>query len=60
MDTPLTTVDQVDLERFMGDWFVIASIPTFAEKNAYAPVETYTLNANGTINAAFQIGRAHV
>ena len=57
MDTPLTTVEQVDLERFMGDWFVIASIPTFAEKNAYAPVETYTLNANGTINAAFRYGK---
>ena len=28
----LKTVDFVDLERFMGDWYVIANIPTFIEK----------------------------
>jgi apolipoprotein D and lipocalin family protein len=26
---PLETVEYVDLERFMGDWYVIANIPTF-------------------------------
>ena len=30
----LNTVDYVDLERFMGDWYVIANIPTFIEKGA--------------------------
>ena len=30
----LKTVDYVDLERFMGDWYVIANIPTFIEKGA--------------------------
>jgi apolipoprotein D and lipocalin family protein len=34
---PLETVDYVDLQRFMGDWYVIANIPTFLEKNAYNP-----------------------
>ena len=31
----METVDYVDLERFMGDWYVIASIPTFIETEAY-------------------------
>ena len=26
---PMKTVDYVDLNRFMGDWYVIAAIPTF-------------------------------
>ena len=26
---PIHTVESVDLKRFMGDWYVIASIPTF-------------------------------
>ena len=29
---PLRNVAHVDLERFMGDWYVIASIPTYIEK----------------------------
>jgi len=27
---PLKTVEKVELSRFMGDWYVIAHIPTFA------------------------------
>ena len=34
---PLETVDHVDLERFMGDWYVIANIPTFVEKGLTTP-----------------------
>ena len=45
----MQTVDYVDLERFMGDWYVIANIPTFLEKNAYNAVETYELDDDGTI-----------
>lgn len=47
------TVENVDLERFMGDWYVIASIPTFIEKDAYNAVESYELNADGTIATTF-------
>ena len=43
----------VDLKRFMGDWYVVASIPTFLEKEAYNPKESYRLNADGTIATAF-------
>lgn len=53
-DAPeLDTVDYVDLERFMGDWYVIASIPTFIEDEAYNAVESYELNDDGTIATTF-------
>ncbi len=50
---PLATVDYVDLQRFMGDWYVIANIPIFLEKGAHNAVETYTLNDDGTIATTF-------
>jgi apolipoprotein D and lipocalin family protein len=37
----METVAFVDLDRFMGDWYVIASIPTPFEKNAFDAVERY-------------------
>jgi apolipoprotein D and lipocalin family protein len=49
----LATVDYVDLERFMGPWYVIANIPTFLEKGAHNAVETYSLNEDGTIATHF-------
>jgi apolipoprotein D and lipocalin family protein len=50
---PLDPVDHVDLERFMGDWYVIGNIPTFLEKEAYNAVESYELNDDGTIATTF-------
>lgn len=38
---PMPTVSHVDLDRFMGDWYVIASIPTPFEHNIYNAVENY-------------------
>lgn len=49
----MKTVDYVDIDRFMGPWYVIANIPTFLEKNAYNAVETYELNDDGTIATTF-------
>lgn len=49
----MKTVDYVDLDRFMGDWYVIANIPTFLEKGAHNAVETYELNDDGTIATTF-------
>lgn len=46
---PLRTESKVDLPAFMGDWFVIASIPTFLEKGAHNAVESYRLDSDGTI-----------
>ncbi len=50
---PIATVPHVDLPRFMGAWYVIASIPTFLEKDAYDAVESYSLNGDGTIATTF-------
>jgi apolipoprotein D and lipocalin family protein len=49
----MKTVNYVDLDRFMGDWYVIANIPTFLEKGAHNAVETYELNEDGTIATTF-------
>ena len=51
---PMPAVKYVDLDRFMGDWFVIANIPTFLEKDSYNPVETYSLDNDGTIATTFK------
>ncbi|MFV8834059.1 lipocalin family protein [Aquisalimonas sp.] len=50
---PMETVEYVDLERYMGDWYVIANIPTFLERGAHNAVERYTLNEDGTIDTVF-------
>ena len=49
----MDTVDYVDLERYMGDWYVIANIPTFVEKGAHNAIENYALNPDGTIATTF-------
>jgi apolipoprotein D and lipocalin family protein len=49
----LPTVENVDLERFMGDWFVIANIPTRIERGAHNAVESYRLDDDGTIDTTF-------
>ena len=49
----MQTVDEVDIERFMGDWYVIANIPTFLEKGAHNAVESYKLDDDGTIATTF-------
>ena len=49
----LATVEHVDLERFMGDWYVIANIPTFIEKGAHNAIENYSMNDDGTIATRF-------
>lgn len=53
----MDTVKQVDLERFMGKWYVIANIPTFVEKGAYNAVESYALNPDGTIATTFTFNK---
>lgn len=49
----MQTVSYVDLDQFMGDWYVIANIPTFLEKGAHNAVERYELNDDGTIATTF-------
>lgn len=45
---------QVDLQRFMGDWYVIGNIPTRPERNAFNAVESYSLNPDGSIATRFR------
>ncbi|HKJ18607.1 MAG TPA: lipocalin family protein [Xanthomonadales bacterium] len=51
--SPLETVEYVDLERFMGDWYVIAHIPTFLEDTSYNAIERYELDEDGNIPTTF-------
>ncbi|MEP6506029.1 MAG: lipocalin family protein, partial [Betaproteobacteria bacterium] len=50
---PVALVSHVDLPRFMGDWYVIANIPTFLEKGAHNAKDSYRLAADGTIPTTF-------
>jgi apolipoprotein D and lipocalin family protein len=54
---PIHTVDRVDLNRFMGDWYVIASIPTFIEKDAFNAIESYRLDDDGTVATTFKFNK---
>lgn len=54
-DEVIPTVPKLDLARYMGPWFVIASIPTSFEKSGYAQVESYRQNSDGTIAATFTL-----
>ena len=38
---PLATAPAVDLDRFMGDWYVQGHVPAGAEKTAHNAVESY-------------------
>jgi apolipoprotein D and lipocalin family protein len=50
----ITPAKQVDLQRFMGDWYVIGNIPTRPERNAFNAVESYSLKPDGTIDTRFR------
>ncbi len=54
---PLPTVPQVDLNRFMGDWYVIANIPTYIEREAYNAVESYELINNKQVGTTFRFNK---
>ena len=48
---------QVDLQKFMGPWYVIANIPTVIEKGAHNAIESYALDADGTIDTTFTFNK---
>lgn len=54
---PMPAAQNVDLERFMGRWYVIASIPTFLERGAHNAVESYERDADGSIATTFSFRR---
>ena len=54
---PIATVEYVDLDRFMGDWYVIANIPTSIETEAFNAVESYRLDTDGSIATTFTFNK---
>ena len=54
---PIETVDSVNIQRFMGNWYVIANIPHAIEKDAYNAVESYRLADDGTIETTFTFNK---
>lgn len=50
----ITPVAEVDLPRFMGDWYVIAHIPSWPEREAYDAVESYRLDTDGRVRTTFR------
>lgn len=43
----------VDIDRFMGDWYVIANIPTRFEVGAHNAIESYKKDKDGSIATTF-------
>jgi apolipoprotein D and lipocalin family protein len=41
----------------MGDWYVIANIPTFIEKDAFNARESYRLGEDGTVLTTFTFNK---
>ena len=55
------TVSRVEIPKFMGRWYVIASIPTIFEKQATNAVETYTWNESyHRIDVDFRFNKGRV
>jgi|TARA_B110000263_G_scaffold27659_1_gene21090 apolipoprotein D and lipocalin family protein len=48
-ENQMKTVDYVDIERFMGKWFVTAIVPNMIENGAANASDIYELNSDGTI-----------
>jgi apolipoprotein D and lipocalin family protein len=49
----LTTAQKIDLQRYMGAWYVIANIPYFAERGKVATRDVYQLDTDGNIDTTF-------
>jgi len=56
----MPAVEGLDLERFMGNWFVVAGIPTYFEKDAYNPIERYSLNIDGSVKTVFSYNKGSI
>ena len=47
------TVKKIDLDRFMGKWYVISAIPNFIEKGCSETYDLYKLNKDKTISVEY-------
>ncbi|MGB5294978.1 MAG: lipocalin family protein, partial [Thermoanaerobaculia bacterium] len=48
--TPLQVVENVDLDRYLGTWFEIASYPAWFAKNCTGVTAEYSLREGGGIS----------
>jgi apolipoprotein D and lipocalin family protein len=48
-DKPLEVVDSVDLDRYLGRWYEIASYPMFFQRGCTATTADYSLREDGLI-----------
>jgi apolipoprotein D and lipocalin family protein len=46
-------VERMDLQKFLGSWYVIGVLPTPFEKGAANGIETYSLEAKGNIRVEY-------
>ena len=51
---PIAPVAQVEMPRFMGDWYVIAHIPSRPERDAFNAIESYRLDERGRVQTTFR------
>ena len=51
---PLPTVPKVELERYMGTWYEIASFPQRFQKGCAASMATYSLRKDGKVDVLNQ------
>ena len=56
----ITPARGVDLDRFMGDWYVIAAIPAFIEREACTAIEHYDRAPDGTIRTTYTFRKGAV
>jgi apolipoprotein D and lipocalin family protein len=49
-----SVVNNFDLDRYLGRWYVIAHKPTFLEKDAFAATETYSKMEDGRIDVDYR------
>ena len=50
----MQAVDNLELNRFMGDWHVLADIATPFDRNAIMPLERYRLNDDNVVETIYQ------
>ncbi len=53
-DSSVPLAADVDLARYMGDWYVIAHIPTDRDATAHNAMENYTRSADGSIATTYR------
>ena len=56
-ERPLETVPHVDLTRYAGTWYEIASYPQHFQKGCTGTTATYTLRPNGTVEVINRCAR---